>query len=94
MFTTDGDPKFQFFGVIPPGKEEERRTQVYLSIFSAAICLNVTELVFHNYAESLETLELIPDTNQARFVVSDRHRAFVDAMTSHFQELLGTDVQR
>lgn len=87
MFVTQGGPTFQFFGLVPRGDEEARRTQVYLNIFAVFICLNVTELVFHQHAAALETIELIPEAGRARFVVSARHRALVDAMTAHFQRL-------
>lgn len=87
MVVVEQEPKFQFFGLVSPGKESIRKTEVYLSLFVAYICLQLTELVFHQYASELETIETIPGANMARRKVSERHRVMVEAMKAHFSQI-------
>ena len=65
MVVVEQEPKFQFFGLVSPSKESIRKTEVYLSLFVAYTCLQLTELVFHQYASELETIEIIPGANMS-----------------------------
>jgi hypothetical protein len=85
MFLDDGVRTFQFFGLLRPGKEHLRKTEVCFGIFSAYVCLQLTELVFHSYSAALETIERIPGTDSVRTVVSARHRPFVEAAIEQFR---------
>jgi hypothetical protein len=87
MVVADREAKFQLFGLVSPGKEDIRRTEVYLSLFVCYVCLQLTELVFHQYAIELETIEMIPGQDSARTKVSARHRGIVDAMKTHFSRI-------
>lgn len=87
MVVAEGQPKFQFFGLVSSGKEAIRKTEIYLSLFVSYVCLQLTELVFHQYAAELETIERIPGENMVRTKVSARHRAIVDAMNAHFSRI-------
>jgi hypothetical protein len=87
MVVADGEPVFQFFGLVSPGKEEIRNTEIYLSLFVSYVCLQLTELVFHQYADELETIERIPGKDLVRTKVSERHRGIVDAMKAHFSRI-------
>ncbi|MFT3821925.1 MAG: hypothetical protein QM750_30635 [Rubrivivax sp.] len=87
MVLVDGEPKFQFFGLVSPGKEAIRNTEIYLTLFASYICLQLTELVFHQYAIELETIEIDLEKNLARTKVSQRHRTIVDAMEVHFARI-------
>jgi len=87
MVVADGEPKFQFFGLVAPGKEAIRKTEIYLSLFVSYVCLQLTELVFHQYAVELETIERIPGADLVRTKVSERHRVIVDAMKAHFSKV-------
>ncbi|MBN2107641.1 MAG: hypothetical protein JW832_09445 [Deltaproteobacteria bacterium] len=82
-----GNLEFQKFGFIPKGKENTRKGDIYTSIFVAYICLQLTELCFYQYANKLETIELLSDSNHAVNIVSERHRKFVNKMTVHFKEI-------
>lgn len=88
MLLTEDSPKFQFFGLVSVGKEHIRKTEVLLCLFVAYICLQLTELVFHQYASELETIEKISDSDMVRTIVSERHRKTVDAMKVHFSQIV------
>jgi hypothetical protein len=92
MWKEGEELKIQFFGLVPEGREEARRTEVFFSILAAYVCLQLTELVFHNYAEHLETIEKVPGTDTVRTIVSARHQAFVVAATKHFTALAEGEV--
>lgn len=87
-----GSPTFQLYGFTPPGKESARSGEIYISLFVAFICLQLTELIFHQYAADLETLDPIPGQLLMKARVSDRHRAFVDEMTRAFQKMVEGDL--
>lgn len=86
MLTVEDEIKFQFCGFVRAGKESIRATEVYLVLFVTYICLQLTELVFHQYSRELETLERIPGALLVRTRVSERHRKFVNAMKTHFSK--------
>lgn len=85
MLVSESGPKFQFFGLTPIGKENVRKGEIYFALLTAYVCLQLTELIFHNYSPGLETIEKIHGTDSARLKVSARHRKFVDAATQHFK---------
>lgn len=87
MWKFDEELTFQFFGFVPEGKEEARRGDVLFALLVAHICLQLTELVFYNYAAALETIEQVPGTDTVRTVVSPRHQPFVQAAMSYFNEI-------
>jgi hypothetical protein len=87
MWKTGDELKFQFFGLVPEGRESVRKSEVMFSLLMGHVCLQLTELVFHNYATELETIEKIPGTDTVRTVVSQRHRPFVEASTAHFKDM-------
>ncbi|GAB2892780.1 hypothetical protein GCM10027046_22100 [Uliginosibacterium flavum] len=84
MFVSQGEAKFQFFGYLPPDKEDVRKGEVYVALLTSFVCLQLTEIIFHNYAKELETIEKIPGTDTVSTKVSARHRKFVDAAMAHF----------
>lgn len=88
MFINNGEHTFQFFGLLPSGKEHLRKGQVCFALLSAHVCLQLTELVFHNYSSCLETIEYISGSDSVRTTVSNRHRPFVDASIEHFRLML------
>jgi hypothetical protein len=85
MFLVEGDPKFQFFGYLSPGKEHLPKGQIYFSLFLAYVLLQLTEVVFHAYCDGFETIEQIPSEDLVRNVISERHRKFVDIGLEHFK---------
>lgn len=85
MLLDGGTKKFQFFGLLRPGKEHLRTAEVCFGLFSAYVCLQLTELVFHGYSAALETIERIPGTDTVRTVVSMRHQPFVEAAIEQFR---------
>ncbi len=85
MFMSEGDRKFQFFGLLPKGKEHLRKGEICFALLAAHLCLQLGELVFHNYSSGLETIEYIPGTDLVRTTVSQRHRPFVDSSMEHFR---------
>lgn len=85
MWNTGGEPKFQFFGLLSAGNESLRKGEVYFALLAAHMCLQLTELVFHNFAAELETIEKIPGTDTVKTVVSARHRRFVQEAKHHFK---------
>ena len=85
MFLVDEERKFQFFGLLSPGKEHLRKGEICFALLTTYVCLQLTELVFHNYSFGLETIEKIPDTDLVRTIVSPRHRPFVEASIEHFK---------
>ena len=87
MVVVEDQSKFQFFGLVSAGKESVRKTEILLSLFVTYICLQLTELVFHQYATELETIEKIPGANMVQTKVSERHRKMVDAMMAHFAQI-------
>ncbi len=88
LIESDGVPKPQFFGQIPVGKENIRVGEVYFALMVAYICLQLTELTFHQYSPELETIEKIPGEDFVKVKVSDRHRKFVNAAMKHFQSMV------
>jgi hypothetical protein len=85
MLASESGPKFQLFGLTPHGKEIIRKGEIYFALLVAHVCLQLTELVFHNYAVELETIEKIPGTDLVRTKVSARHQRFVDIAMDHFR---------
>lgn len=85
MFLVGEEQKFQFFGLLSLGKEHLRKGEICFALLTAHICLQLTELVFHNYSLGLETIEKIPGTDLVRTIVSSRHRPFVEASIEHFK---------
>ena len=85
---SDGEPKLQFFGLIRSGKEGIRAGEVHFALLSAFVCLQLTELTFHQYSPALETIEKIPSSDYVRVKVSDRHRKFVNAAVDHFKSVV------
>lgn len=92
MFQAD-QPKIQLFGLIQPGKENARQPEIYLSLFVTFICLQLTELTFYQYAECLETIQILPDGAGAQNRVSDTHKVFVNEMESVFRRLAEGSVE-
>jgi hypothetical protein len=87
MVMVEDQPKFQLFGLVTPGRESIRRTEVLWSLFVTYVCLQLTELVFYQYATELETIEEIPGKNMVRTRVSERHKKMVEAMKAHLAQL-------
>lgn len=85
MYLIGEEQKFQFFGLLSPGKEHLRKGEIYFALLATHVCLQLTELVFHNYSSGLETIEKIPGTDLVRTTVSQRHRPFVEASIAHFK---------
>lgn len=81
------EQKFQFFGLLSAGNEELRKGEIFFALLAAHVCLQLTELVFHNYAAELETIQKIPGTDTVTTVVSERHRPFVQASMDHFKAM-------
>lgn len=88
MLLVGEEEKFQFFGLLSPGKEYLRKGEICFALLTAHVCLQLTELVFHNYSLGLETIEKIPGTNLVRTIVSPRHHPFVEASMEHFKLML------
>jgi hypothetical protein len=82
---SDDEVKLQFFGLIRSGKESIRSGEIYFSLLTAFVCLQLTELTFHQYSSELETIEKIHGTDFVKTKVSERHRKFVNAAMQHFQ---------
>lgn len=87
MLLSGEEAKFQFFGLLSPGKEHVRKGEIYFALLTAYACLQLTELVFHNYSLGLETIEKIPGTDLVRTRVSPRHQPFVQASIEHFKSI-------
>jgi hypothetical protein len=87
MLLSGEEAKFQFFGLLSPGKEHVRKGEIYFVLLTAHVCLQLTELVFHNYSLGLETIEKIPGTDSVRTRVSPRHQPFVEASIAHFKSI-------
>jgi len=87
MVVVEDQPRFQLFGLVRPGKESIRKTEVLFALFVTYVCLQLTELVFYQYASELETIEKVPGADLVRTKVSQRHRKMVDAMKAHFAQL-------
>jgi len=85
MVLSDQEPKLQFFGLIRAGKEHVRKGEIYFSLLSAYVCLQLTELVFHQYSRGLETIEKISGTDCVKTKVTERHQKFVDTALQHFK---------
>jgi hypothetical protein len=88
MIATEDQPKFQFFGLVSKGKESIRKTEIGQCLFVTHICLQLAELVFHQFASKLETIEIIPGTNTARQKVSPRHRKMVAEWSAHLTRVV------
>ncbi len=88
ILVSDLGAKFQFFGLIPAGKENVRKGEIYFALLSAYVYLQLTEIVFHNYSVELETVEKIHGTDSVKTKISARHQRFVDAATQHFKSIL------
>jgi len=87
MLVSGQEPKFQFFGFIPSGKENVRKADIYFALLVAYVCLQLTELVFHNYCLELETIERKPGTGYVKVKVSSRHRRFADTAFQVFKTM-------
>jgi hypothetical protein len=74
--------------LIRSGKEDIRAVGVYFALLTAFVCLQLTELTFHQFSPELETIEKIPNSDYVRVKVSDRHRKFVNAAMEHFKNIL------
>lgn len=85
---TEGEPKLQFFGQIRSGKEEIRTGEIYFALLVGFVCLQLTELTFHQYSQALETIEKIPGTDYVKIKVTERHRKFVEAAMAHFRGMV------
>ena len=85
---SDTEPKLQFFGLIRSGKESIRISEIYVSVLVAFVCLQLTELTFHQFSPELETIEKIPGTDYVRTKVSERHRKLVNAALEHFKAVV------
>lgn len=94
ILVSDQEPRFQFFGLIPPGKEVVQKGEIYSALFVAHICLELTELVFHNYSLGLETIEKIPGADYIKTKTSARHRLFVDAAIQYFTSIVKNPTAR
>lgn len=79
------EPKLQFFGFVRNGKEHIRAGEIYFSIVTVFVCLQLTELTFHQYSPGLETIERVPGTEYVRTKVSERHGKFVNSALQHFR---------
>ena len=82
----DGEPKLQFFGLIRQGKENVRKSEIYSSLLMAYASLQIVELTFYKYSNSLETIELILGKDIVKTKVSERHAKFVNEAKSHFKK--------
>lgn len=78
---------FQLFGFVPKGKEDKRSSEIYKCMLVTYVCLQFTELTFFKYSNSLETIEIMEGTNQAKTKVSAEHRKFVDKMKIVFTKI-------
>jgi hypothetical protein len=87
MWKSGEELKFQFFGLVPVGRENVRKGEILFALHVAHVCLRVTELVFHDFAAELETIEKIPGTGTVRPVISPRHQPFVQASMQHFKAM-------
>lgn len=88
-FVLSGDePKLQFFGFVRNGKEHIRAGEIYFSIIAVFVCLQLTELTFHQYSPGLETIEKIPGNECVRTKVSERHAKFVNSAMEHFRSVV------
>ena len=85
MLASESGPRFQLFGLTPPGKEIIRKGEIYFALLIAHVCLQLTELVFHSYCAELETIEKMPGTDLVKTRVSSRHQRFVDIAMDHFK---------
>ena len=56
----EDNPKLQFFGLIRNGKEKIRQGEIYLCLIVTFMCLQMTELCFHQYLSEFETIERFP----------------------------------
>ena len=92
IWKSGDDLKFQFFGLVPEGREPVRKGEIYFALLMGHVALQLTELVFHNYAVQLETIERIPGTDTVRSVVSARHRPFVNAGMAYFKAMANGEV--
>jgi hypothetical protein len=90
MFLTD-EPKFQLFGLLQPGQEVDRESEIYYALFVTYICLQLAELTFHSFGEQFETIEMVPGEGLARTRVSDTHQRFVDQFLRVAQQMASGD---
>lgn len=88
----DNPPKIQLFGLINPGKENIRRPEIYLCLMMAYICLQLAELTFHKFSENLETIKILPESEDAIVRISHTHRKFVEKMEAAFKQLANGDI--
>jgi len=50
------------------------------------MCLQMTELCFHQYTSEYETIEKIPGKQYVKNKVTERHKKFVDTAMALFQD--------
>ncbi len=84
----EDDPKLQFFGFIRNGKENIRQSEIYLCLIITFMCLQMTELCFHQYSKEHETIEKVPGEPYFNMKVTERHKKFVDTAMKLFQDMI------
>ena len=84
----EDNPKLQFFGLIRNGKENIRQSEIYLCLIITFICLQMTELCFHQYSTEHETIEKIPGKLYVKTKVTKRHQRFVDTAMKLFKDMI------
>ncbi|MBT3802542.1 MAG: hypothetical protein HOG05_15445 [Bacteroidetes bacterium] len=94
IYMIGNTPIAQNFGFIPPGKEDIRKTEIYMLILVAYISLQTTEICFHEYANTYETVSKIPGELLMKAKVSERHKIFADKALSHFQQLSNNPLEK
>jgi len=81
----EDNPKLQFFGLIRNGKEKIRQGEIYLCLIVTFMCLQMTELCFHQYLSEFETIEIFPGELYVKNKVTERHKKYVDTAMALFQ---------
>lgn len=81
----EDNPKLQFFGLIRNGKEKTRQGEIYLCLIVTFMCLQMTELCFHQYLSEFETIEKFPGELYVKKKVTERHKKYVDTAMALFQ---------
>jgi hypothetical protein len=82
-------PKLQFFGFVREGKEDIRKGEIYFALISAFVCLQITEVSYHQFCSDPETIEELPDiADRVKTKVSARHRKFADAALDYFKSVM------
>src|SRR3989304_6786262 len=81
----EDNPKLQFLGLIRNGKEKIRQGEIYLCLIVTFMCLQMTELCFHQYLSEFETIEIFPGELYVKNKVTERHKKYVDTAMALFQ---------